>query len=31
MLHPSRTLTIAIARPPAEVYDFVANGDTLPQ
>jgi hypothetical protein len=28
---PSRTVTISIERPPADVYRFVANPENLPQ
>jgi hypothetical protein len=27
----SRTLSVSIARPPAEVYDFVSNPENLPK
>jgi uncharacterized protein YndB with AHSA1/START domain len=30
MIGASRTLSVSIARPPAEVYDFVANAANLP-
>ena len=30
-MSPSRTLTVAIARPPADVYEFASNPANLPR
>jgi hypothetical protein len=30
MTHPALSISVAIARPPAQIYDFVANSENLP-